>query len=72
MRNVRVRCDVKGTARRARHRWHGAGRMRTAGEVCMLVKLDDMANKQNVSVHFDNIQRGGFGKQQNQGILALK
>jgi len=45
MRNVRVRCDVKGTARRARQRWHCAGCMRTADDVCMLVKIDDMADK---------------------------
>ena len=51
MRNVRVRWDVKGTARRARQRWHCAGCMRTADEVCMLVKLDDMADKRNVFVH---------------------
>ncbi len=50
MRTVRVRCDVKGTARRARQRWHCAGCKRTADDVCMLVKLDDMADKRKVFV----------------------
>lgn len=63
MRSVRVRCDVKGTARRARQRWHCAGCMRTADGVCMLVKLDDMADERQVFVDAKNFSAGGFDKQ---------
>ena len=72
MRNVRVRWDVKGTARRARQRWHCAGCMRTADEVCMLVKLDDKADKRNVFVHTENVSSGGFGRHRNRESLAFK
>lgn len=57
MRTVRVRCDVKGTARRARQRWHCAGCKRTA-DVCMLVKLDDMADKRKVFVDTERLFNG--------------